>query len=114
MAALLGGVERPLLAYLALPPSLFEPTVRALAAARLPPGSAVAIEKPFGDGVASARRLNDVLRTALPGTMVFRVDHFLSNELITRIVAARFANRIFEPIWNTSTSTASRSHGTRR
>ena len=60
----------------------------------------VAIEKPFGDGVASARRLNDVLRTALPGTLVFRVDHFLSNELINRIAAARFANRIFEPIWN--------------
>ena len=100
MAALLGGVDRPLLAYLALPPAMFEPTARALAAVRPPPGSVVAIEKPFGDGVASARRLNDVLRTALPGTLVFRVDHFLSNELINRIAAARFANRIFEPIWN--------------
>jgi glucose-6-phosphate 1-dehydrogenase len=100
LASLLGGVDRPLLAYLALRPSLFEPTVRALAAARLPPGSAIAIEKPFGDGVASARHLNDVLRTELPGTRVFRVDHFLSNELINRIATARFANRIFEPIWN--------------
>jgi glucose-6-phosphate 1-dehydrogenase len=100
MAALLAGVEGPVLAYLALRPSLFEPTVRALAAARLPPGSAVAIEKPFGDGVASAHRLNDVLRTELPGTMVFRIDHFLSNEFINRIAALRFANRIFEPIWN--------------
>ncbi len=100
MTALLGGGDRPLLAYLALRPGLFEPTVRALAAARLPPGSAVAIEKPFGDGVASARRLNDVLRTELPGTIVFRIDHFLSNEFINRIVALRFANRIFEPIWN--------------
>jgi glucose-6-phosphate 1-dehydrogenase len=100
IAALLGGVERPLLAYLALPPSLFEPTLRALATARLPPGSAVAIEKPFGDGVASARNLNDVLRTELPGTLVFRVDHFLSHELIARIAALRFANRFFEPIWN--------------
>jgi glucose-6-phosphate 1-dehydrogenase len=100
MAALLGDIERPLLAYLALRPSLFEPTVRALAAARLPPGSAVAIEKPFGDGLASARHLNDVLRTELPGTLVFRVDHFLSNQLINRIATMRFANRIFEPIWN--------------
>jgi glucose-6-phosphate 1-dehydrogenase len=100
MAALLGGVDRPLLAYLALPPSMFEPAVRALAEARLPPGSAVAIEKPFGDGVASARHLNAVLRTELPGTPVFRVDHFLSNELIIRIATTRFANRIFEPIWN--------------
>jgi glucose-6-phosphate 1-dehydrogenase len=100
MTALLDGVDRPLLVYLALRPSLFEPTVRALAAARLPAGSAIAIEKPFGDGVASAQRLNALLRTELPGTLVFRVDHFLSNELINRIAAARFANRIFEPIWN--------------
>lgn len=100
MAALLAGVERPVLAYLALRPSLFEPALRALAAARLPPGSAVAIEKPFGVDLASARRLNDVLRTELPGTMVFRIDHFLSSEFITRIAALRFANRIFEPIWN--------------
>jgi glucose-6-phosphate 1-dehydrogenase len=100
MTALLDGVDRPLLAYLALRPSLFEPTIRALAAARLPPGSAIAIEKPFGDGVASARHLNEVLRTELPGTRVFRVDHFLSNDLINRIAVARFANRIFEPIWN--------------
>ncbi|HEY7036904.1 MAG TPA: glucose-6-phosphate dehydrogenase [Thermomicrobiales bacterium] len=100
MDAVLGSTERPLLAYLALPPSLFEPTVSALAAARLPPGSTIAIEKPFGDGVASARHLNDVLRTELPGTTVFRVDHFLSNQLINRIATMRFANRIFEPIWN--------------
>lgn len=100
MAALLEGGDRPLLAYLALPPSLFEPTVRALAAAHVPPGSAIAIEKPFGDSVASARHLNDVLRTELPGTQVFRVDHFLSDELINRIATTRFGNRIFEPMWN--------------
>src|SRR3954469_5713182 len=49
LAALLSGIDRPILAYLALPPSLFEPTVRALAEVQLPPGSAIAIEKPFGD-----------------------------------------------------------------
>jgi glucose-6-phosphate 1-dehydrogenase len=89
----------PALVYLALPPSLFEPAVRA-AAAGLPGGSALAIEKPFGTGLASARELNDLLHKEIPEVPVFRVDHFLSDELVQRVFALRFANRVFEPIWN--------------
>ena len=100
IASLLAGGDRPILAYLALAPALFEPAVRALGTAGIPPGSAVAMKKPFGDSLASARHLNEVLRTELPDAPIFRVDHFLTNELISRIVAMRFANRIFEPIWN--------------
>jgi glucose-6-phosphate 1-dehydrogenase len=90
----------PALVYLALPPGVFEPALQALASAGLDAGSALAIEKPFGTGLASARELNEILHTRLPEVPVFRVDHFLSDELVQRVFALRFANRVFEPIWN--------------
>jgi glucose-6-phosphate 1-dehydrogenase len=90
----------PALVYLALPPSLFEPAVQAVADAGVPAGSALAIEKPFGTGLASARALNELLHTKIPEVPVFRVDHFLSDELVQRVFALRFTNRVFEPIWN--------------
>ncbi|WP_236519259.1 glucose-6-phosphate dehydrogenase [Sandaracinus amylolyticus] len=98
---LVGGPERPgTLVYLALAPSLIEPVLHALASAKLGPSDAVAIEKPFGVDLASARRLNGVLRCELPEPTVFRIDHFLSDELVRRVSALRFLNRIFEPVWN--------------
>jgi glucose-6-phosphate 1-dehydrogenase len=100
VTAIVRDIGSPHLTYFALPPFLFEPAILALAAANLPAGSALAVEKPFGNGVESARHLNTLLRVQLPGATVFRVDHFLSNELINRIAVMRFANRIFEPIWN--------------
>lgn len=100
MRGLLSTVDRPLLAYLALPPNLFEGTLGALAEARLPHGSAIAIEKPFGDGLDSAKRLNALLHAEFPGAMVYRVDHFPSSELVQRISTLRFSNRFFEPVWN--------------
>jgi glucose-6-phosphate 1-dehydrogenase len=90
----------PVLVYLALPPGVFEPALQAMASAGLPDGSAVAIEKPFGTGLTSAKELNELLHTQLPGVPVFRVDHFLSDELVQRVFALRFANRVFEAIWN--------------
>ncbi len=95
------GDDRPdTLVYLALPPFLFEPVLTALAGSGLRPSDAVAIEKPFGNDLASARHLNELLRVRLPEPTIFRVDHFLSDELVRRVVALRFLNRVFEPTWN--------------
>jgi glucose-6-phosphate 1-dehydrogenase len=96
------GDDRPdTLVYLALPPGLYPSVLPALAAARLRTSDAVAIEKPFGTDLASARELNQILRIQLPRPVIFRIDHFLSSELIRRVLALRFVNRVFEPVWNT-------------
>ncbi len=59
------------------------------------------IEKPFGHDLASAQELNAMLRRGLPGrTSVFRIDHYLGKETVQNILALRFANTLFEPIWN--------------
>ena len=60
----------------------------------------MAIEKPFGTDLASAQHLNEILRIQLPQPTIFRIDHFLSNELVRRVVTLRFLNRVFEPVWN--------------
>lgn len=94
----LAGSEAPQLVYLALPPQVFEPALLSLAGAPLPDGSAVAIEKPFGSDLATARRLNEVLQEELPATQVFRIDHFLTDELVENLLALRGANQVFEPL----------------
>ena len=60
----------------------------------------MAIEKPFGTDLASAQQLNQILRIQLPEPTIFRIDHFLSSELVRRVITLRFLNRVFEPIWN--------------
>ena len=98
--AVIGDDHNPTLVYLALPSGLLEAVVPALSGAGLGSGDAVAIEKPFGTDLASAQRLNEILRTGLPQATIFRIDHFLSDELVRRILALRFLNRIFEPVLN--------------
>ena len=88
------------LVYLALPPVLLPAVLAALASADLRAEDAVAIEKPFGTDLASARQLNQTLRIQLPAPTIFRVDHFLSDELVRRVVSLRFLNRVFAPAWN--------------
>ena len=88
------------LVYLALPPSLLTKALPALATTALGSADAVAIEKPFGTDLASAQHLNEILRIQLPEPTIFRIDHFLSNELVRRVVVLRFLNRVFEPILN--------------
>ncbi|MCX4757223.1 glucose-6-phosphate dehydrogenase [Kitasatospora purpeofusca] len=96
-----GDADRePALVYLALPSGLLQSVLPALATAGLGAGDAVAIEKPFGTDLASARHLNEILRTRLPLPTIFRVDHFLSDELVRRVMVLRFLNRVFEPTWN--------------
>jgi glucose-6-phosphate 1-dehydrogenase len=98
--AAIGEDHANTLVYLALPPSLLASALTPLAATGLRTTDAVAIEKPFGTDLASARQLNEILRLRLPEPTIFRVDHFLSNELVNRVIALRFLNRVFEPIWN--------------
>jgi glucose-6-phosphate 1-dehydrogenase len=101
VSRLIGSDDHPdTLIYLALPPFLFEPVIRALGTVALRRSDAIAIEKPFGTNLASAQRLNEILQTQLPIPTIFRIDHFLSSELVRRIVALRFLNRVYEPIWN--------------
>ncbi|SDD89409.1 glucose-6-phosphate dehydrogenase [Actinokineospora iranica] len=90
----------PLRVYLALPPALFEPTVRALAEAGLPRDALVVVEKPFGTDLEGARRLNRLLAEVTDEDHIFRVDHFLAKQTVQNILGLRFANRIFEPVWN--------------
>ena len=60
----------------------------------------VIIEKPFGHDQESARKLNEIVNAVFPESAVFRIDHYLGKETVQNIMALRFANQIFEPMWN--------------
>jgi glucose-6-phosphate 1-dehydrogenase len=99
LAALNPGAG-PVAAYLALPPSVFGPTVSALHDAGLAPGSTLVLEKPFGQDLAQATELNALLARVVPEEAVFRVDHFLAMTTVQNVLGTRLANRALEPIWN--------------
>jgi len=91
--------------YLATAPSYFGPIVEKLAAAGLVEQSngcwrRVIIEKPFGHDLESARSLNQQLLKVAGETQIYRIDHYLGKETVQNILAFRFANGIFEPVWN--------------
>jgi glucose-6-phosphate 1-dehydrogenase len=93
------GRHTPLL-YLEIPPSLFGLVVDGLAGANLTTGARVVFEKPFGHDLASARELNNELRKHLAEWQIYRIDHFLGKEPAMDIMFLRFANTVFEPLWN--------------
>jgi glucose-6-phosphate 1-dehydrogenase len=96
LAAALEGAPAPAAVYLALPPSLFATTIESLGEVGLPPGSRVAVEKPFGDDLDSARALNALL--AETGMDSYRVDHVLGMETVQNLVAMRGANPVFDRV----------------
>jgi glucose-6-phosphate 1-dehydrogenase len=100
VAAVAGERAGPLVAYLALPPSLYGPALEALAAASLPEGSRVVVEKPFGEDLRSARRLNRLLHRCFPEEAIYRIDHFLHLRTVQNLLAVRLANRVLEPLWH--------------
>lgn len=91
--------------YLSTAPSQYEPAVRGLACAGLneaPPGGwrRILIEKPFGRDLESARALNAAVLAAFAENCIYRIDHYLGKETVQNILAFRFGNGIFEPLWN--------------
>ena len=105
---LLGGDgPKNVLFYLATPPSLFEPIVERLGSVGLADESTgawrrVIVEKPFGRDLESARDLNQNMLSVLRESQVYRIDHYLGKETVQNIMALRFGNGIFEPLWNRS------------
>jgi glucose-6-phosphate 1-dehydrogenase len=91
--------------YLSIPPKDFEQVCQQLSAnglAQAEPGTwrRVVIEKPFGHDLESARELNNIVESVFPPDSVFRIDHYLGKETVQNILALRFANQMFEPLWN--------------
>ncbi|MEO6525137.1 MAG: glucose-6-phosphate dehydrogenase [Gemmatimonadaceae bacterium] len=102
-------MERNRFFYLAVPPSVFEPIVRQLSASGLVPRiedpaarpwARVVVEKPFGRSLESARSLNALVLSLFAEHQVYRIDHFLGKETVQNVLVLRFANSIFEPLWN--------------
>jgi len=101
--SLAGALERvagPAVLYLALPNALFADALRTLADIGLVPGSRIVVEKPFGADAADARALNELIGEVLTEDAVFRIDHFLAKQTVLNVLGLRFANRVFEPVWN--------------
>ena len=95
----LGEAKRPL-HYLAVPPSLFGTVAEALARSGCATDARLVIEKPFGHNRETARELSRLLAKFFPEEAIFRIDHYLGKEPVQNIVYTRFANSIFEPLWN--------------
>ena len=99
LAKAIGAAKRPVF-YLEIPPSLFGMVIKGLSDAGLTESARVVVEKPFGHDLASARALNDEVHGYIDESQLYRIDHFLGKMGLVEALYLRFANTMFEPIWN--------------
>jgi glucose-6-phosphate 1-dehydrogenase len=89
--------------FLSTAPSLFKPVIDGLQRAGLAcPTARMALEKPLGTDLESSREINDAVAAVFPEDRIFRIDHYLGKETVQNILALRFANLMFEPLWNSA------------
>ncbi|MDE2405044.1 MAG: glucose-6-phosphate dehydrogenase [Sphingomonadales bacterium] len=101
VAKKVGTPERGLAIFLSTAPSLFEATIAGLAASGLAgPNVRIGLEKPLGTDLESSRHINDAVAQAFSEDRIFRIDHYLGKETVQNLLALRFANVMFEPLWN--------------
>ncbi|WP_165323519.1 glucose-6-phosphate dehydrogenase [Rhizorhabdus phycosphaerae] len=100
LAAHVGSTERGMSIFLSTAPSLFGSTIEGLAKAGLAgDGVRIGLEKPLGYDMASSRVINDAVAAVFPEDRTFRIDHYLGKETVQNLLALRFANSLFEPLW---------------
>ncbi len=101
LADKVGKPAERLAIFLSTAPNLFEPTIRGLSDAGLAgTGARISLEKPLGHDLASSCEINDAVASAFPEKRIFRIDHYLGKETVQNLLALRFANILFEPLWN--------------
>ena len=101
LAAKVGTPRAGLAIFLSTAPSLFEPTIAGLKASGLAgETSRIGLEKPLGTSLETSRQINDAVARAFPEERTFRIDHYLGKETVQNLLALRFANILFEPLWN--------------
>jgi glucose-6-phosphate 1-dehydrogenase len=101
LAAKVGTPAQGLAIFLSTAPSLFEPTIQGLQRAGLTGRNVrIGLEKPLGGDLATSCQINDAVAAAFPEDRIFRIDHYLGKETVQNLLALRFANMLFEPIWN--------------
>ncbi|HEX3998532.1 MAG TPA: glucose-6-phosphate dehydrogenase [Pirellulales bacterium] len=98
------GKNTTRLYYLAMAPQFYEPAIEHLGAAKMADEAngirRVVIEKPFGTDLATAQHLNEAVHRVFSEKQVYRIDHYLGKETVQNVLVLRFANTIFEPVWN--------------
>lgn len=101
LAEKVGDTSGGLAIFLSTAPFLFEPTIKGLKSAGLAGGNVrIGLEKPLGNDLGSSRAINDAVAAVFPEDRIFRIDHYLGKETVQNLMALRFANMLFEPVWN--------------